>query len=144
MLPALRRLPADKPDLAAVAVGRPVAHPIEDSRRAGPQEPLLEAAELLDEGVLAPPVESLQDRNPGALRIDPRLQDAAPDPAPELLRREARVEEHRDVPVEPRRAKLLLGTRDGEDVVDLVETPLPGGELRLEILDGDPVDGLRC
>ncbi|MBI5445621.1 MAG: hypothetical protein HY900_30950 [Deltaproteobacteria bacterium] len=144
VLPALRRLPADESDLAAVAVGRPVAHPIEDSRRAGPQEPFLEAAELLHEGVLAPSVESLQDRNPGALRVDPALQDAAPNPAPELFRREARVEEHRDVAVEPRGAQLLLGTGDGEDVVDLVETPPHGGELRLEILEGDPDDGLRC
>ena len=143
VLPALRRLPPDEPDLAAVAVGRPVAHPIEDSRRAGPQEPFLEAAELLHEGVLAPPVESLQDRNPGALRVAPALQDAAPDPAPELFRREARVEEHRDVSVEPRGAKLLLGTRDDEDVVDLLETPPHGAEPRLEILEGDPVDGLR-
>jgi hypothetical protein len=87
---------------------------------------------------------SLQDRDPGALRVDPALQDAASDPAPELFGREARVEEHRDVPVEPRGAKLLLGTGDGEDVVNLLETPPHGGKSRLEILEGDPVDGLRC
>jgi hypothetical protein len=72
VLPALRRLPPDEPDLAAASVGRPVAHTIEDARRARPQEPFLEAAELLYEGVLAPPVESLQNRSSGALRIDSR------------------------------------------------------------------------